>query len=150
MKRHNSILSIISRGMAFGVPAGIMVMIGFGLTGCTGTANQVLPTELKSRVVSATGTTEDHMAAAKIYEHHAKRLLDEAAQLEQQAAELADSVQVDRTVFRNDQVIQKDPNGVKRDRLMMTAQDRRAQAAQMVQLYAEQYNLATERTAKQQ
>lgn len=153
MRRENGIDSIARRG-ACGVPAGVIgiVVLVLAMTGCAGTSDQVLPTELKSRVVSATGTVDDHMAAAKIYEHHAQRLLDEATQFEQQASTLADTVQADPTGVRPDRLIQVDPTGVRRDRLMMVAQERRAQAAEMHRLYAMHYLKATttSMTAKQE
>lgn len=129
------------------LPGGIVVMIKStlgvivivvaatigGLIGCSLAADRVLPAPLESRVAS-NGNADDHMTAAMLYQQEAQRRAAEVIQYEQEAAAI--------------QPIE-DPKGFRRSGLLTAAHSSRAQAADMLQLYAEHYTKAQTLTGKQ-
>jgi|SRR5919106_2807312 hypothetical protein len=117
-----------------GVAASAMLSMSWFLTGCSIAGDDVLPSQLESRVVS-NGSIDDHMAAAALYQQQAHRLQAEADRYEQQAAAINQL---------------EDPKGFRRNALIMTAHQLRKDAGEMQQLYASHFTKAQTMAGKLQ
>ena len=101
----------------FGVLAMLPLLGSLGLTGCS----SVLPASLEAKLVS-NATTEDHLAAAMLYQNKARELEAEAIQFETAVSKVGSYA---------------DTKGFHRAALRSVAQEKRYGATQMQQLYAQ-------------
>jgi hypothetical protein len=117
------------------VLSAIFLLIPIGFVGCSFAGNQVLPEDLENRVSSSSGTADDHLAAALLYQQQAQSAKTEAEKYEHAAASIK---QVE------------DPKGFRRSALLTAAQERRKAADEMQQLYATHEAKAQTMLGKQQ
>ena len=90
-------------------------------TGCSG----VLPATLQEKL-ETTGDAEDHLAAAKLYQNKARELEAEAVKYETAASKTGPN----------------DPKGFQHAALLNAAQQKRADAKEMQELYVTHFNQA--------
>lgn len=119
-------------GSAMQVLKVVATVVWVMLAGCAG--DGAIPTHLEKRSV-ANGITEDHVAAALLYQQKADQLKSDAARLEQQAEGVT---------------IHEDPKGFRRDALRTAAQTLRQEALEMEQLHAAHAGMVQSVTGKQQ
>ena len=98
----------------FGVLAMLSLLGSLGLTGCS----TVLPETLEAKLVS-NATAEDHLAAAMLYQNKAQELEAEAVKYETAASKTGPS----------------DSKGFQHAALLNAAQQKRADAKEMQELY---------------
>lgn len=104
------------------------------LAGCSIAGERSLPADLESRLAS-NGSADDHMAAALFYQREAERARTDAEKYESEAAAI--SPLADTKEFR-------------RNALITAAQERRKDAAAMMQLYAAHQAKAQTMSGRQQ
>lgn len=117
------------------VLSAMFLLIPMGYVGCSFAGAQILPASLESRVSSSTGTADDHLAAALLYQKEAQRAQAEGNKYAQAAASI-------RPI--------EDPKGFRRNALMRAAQENQKYAGEMQQLYATHQTKAETMLGKQQ
>lgn len=117
-----------------GMAALMLVATGWVLSGCSIGGQQILPAQLENRVAKD-GTSDDHLAAALLYQQQAHRAKTEADKYTQAAASI-------RPI--------EDPKGFRRGALMTAAQTHQQYAGEMQQLYATHQTKADTMMGKQQ
>ena len=105
-----------SRNRIIGALAMLPLVGLLGLTGYNGA--MAAPLE---EMAAATGTAEDHLAAARLYQNEARELDAEAAKFETAVSKIGRY---------------EDTKGFKRAALMAAAQEKRVDAKEMQELYA--------------
>ena len=91
-----------------------------GLLSLTGNTNGAMAASLEEKL-AATGTAEDHLAAARLYQNEARELDAEAAQFETAVSKIGRY---------------EDTKGFRRAALTAAAQEKRVDAKEMQELYA--------------
>ena len=91
-----------------------------GLLSLTGNTHGAVAASLEEKL-AATGTAEDHLAAARLYQNEARELDAEAAQFETAVSKIGRY---------------EDTKGFRRAALMAAAQEKRYDAKEMQELYA--------------
>ena len=91
-----------------------------GLLSLTGNNNGAMAASLEEKL-AATGTAEDHLAAARLYQNEARELDAEAAQFETAVSKIGRY---------------EDTKGFRRAALTAAAQEKRVDAKEMQELYA--------------
>ena len=109
----------------------IMSLSLIGMTGYTSAGDQILSSDLVSRV-SSQGTADEHRGAALVYRERARQLEAEAAQYAREAAG-----------------IKQDAKGFRRGALKMAAGSLQSQADEMKQLFINHQKQADSMTAHQ-
>jgi hypothetical protein len=109
----------------------IMSLSLIGMTGYTSAGDQILSSDLVSRV-SSQGTADEHRGAALVYRERARQLEAEAAQYAREAAG-----------------IKQDTKGFRRGALKMAAGSLQSQADEMKQLSINHQKQADSMTAHQ-
>lgn len=104
------------------------------LAGCSIAGERSLPADLGSRLAS-NGTADDHMAAALFYQREAGRARADAEKYEAEAAAIKPL---------------EDTKGFRRNALITAAQERRKDAAEMMQLFAAHQTKAQTMSGRQQ
>lgn len=107
---------MMSRKSTYGVLAALPLAALLGLIGCSGVA----ATEREGMFVS-TASSDDYMAAARLYQSKAQQLAAEAEQYETAASKIGPY---------------EDPKGIRRGGLVTAGQMKRGAARQMQELYA--------------
>jgi len=110
----------------------IMSLSLIGMTGYTSAGDQILSSDLVSRV-SSQGTADEHRGAALVYRERARQLEAEAAQYAREAADTS----------------LQDSKGFRRGALKMAAGSLQRQADEMKQLSAHHQKQADSMTAHQ-
>jgi len=105
----------------FGVLAVLPLLGSLGLTGCS----SVLPASLEAKLVS-NATTEDHLAAAMLYQNKARELEAEAVKYETAASKTGAN----------------DSKGFQHAALLNAAQQKRADAKEMQEQYVAHFKQA--------
>jgi len=111
--------------------ASFVTLMLSGMAGCA-FAGDPLPADLKSRLESSTGTAEDHLAAARLYQQRAQQLEADAARY----AREADSI-----------TPLEDTKGFRRNALKTAAREHQKEAKEMLHLFAEHERKAVTMTA---
>lgn len=121
------------RRMFLVIPAFLSLAL-IGSVGGSFAGDQILPANLESRI-SAHASTDDHLAAALLYQKEAQRARAEGNEYTQVAASI-------RPI--------EDPKGFRRSALMTAAQVHQKYAGEMQQLYAAHQTKAETMMGKQQ